>query len=204
VLTHGHHPDREAEMASRAIDAWGPKLDRWASFAAGAGARAVVSGHTHIPIAHEHRGVLLVNPGAIASGGLTTRQTRRTVAILFVRDDGALSPVHVDLAAPERPYAAMVDWAAGFRAAHVRYEQSILAPDLAARWGRLRRVALALPEEESRLVVAALSRCAHRCWSGEWGVLTVETLVVELAQQAALPVALREQLVAALGGSPGE
>jgi hypothetical protein len=35
-------------------------------------------------------------------------------------------------------------------------------------------------------------------------VLTVETLVVELAQQAALPVALREQLVAALGGSPGE
>jgi putative phosphoesterase len=150
VLIHGHHPNRDDEMVSRVIDAWGPKLDRWASFAMSAGTRAAVSGHTHIPMAHEHQGILLVNPGAITSGGPISRQTRRTVAPLFVRDDGALATTHVDLAAPEVPYLPTIDWDAGFRVAHARYEQPILAPDLATRWVRLREIAATLPEEGVR------------------------------------------------------
>jgi uncharacterized protein len=204
VLTHGHYPDRGEEMASRVIDDWGPKLDRWASFGVSAGARVVVSGHTHIPLAHEHRGVLLVNPGAIASGGPTSRQVRRTVAILAVHDDGALVASHVDLAAPERPFAATIDLAAGFRAALDRYQESILAPDLAARWGRMREYALALPDRELRLVTGVLSRCAHRCWSGEWEVLTSEKLLAELARLPDLPDALREQLIAVILSESGE
>ena len=204
VLTHGHNPNRDEEIASRAIDAWGPKLDRWASFATSAGARAVVSGHTHIPMAHEHRGVLLVNPGAIASGGPISRQTRRTVALLFVRDDGALAVTHVDLAAPEVPYVPAIDWDAGFRTAHARHEASILAPDLAARWGRLRAIAATLPEEEVRVAVRALSRCARRCWSGEQEVLTTADLLDELARVPGLPVPLRERIIATLASATGE
>jgi putative phosphoesterase len=204
VLTHGHYSDRGEEMASRAIDDWGPKLDRWASFGMSAGARVVVSGHTHIPLVREHGDVLLINPGAIASGGPTSRQVRRTVGLLFVRDDGALVATHVDLAVPEQPYAATIDLVSGFRAAIARYERSILAPDLAARWGRVREFALALPQEELRQVTGALSRCAHRCWSGEWELLTADRLLAELAQLRDLPVSLREQLVVTILPSSGE
>ncbi|MFN8516681.1 MAG: metallophosphoesterase [Thermomicrobiales bacterium] len=204
VLTHGHYPERGEEMASHAIDDWGPKLDRLASFGASAGARVVVSGHTHIPVAHEHRGVLLVNPGAVAAGGSTSRQLYRTVAILFVRDDGALFVTHVDLAALERPFVATVDWEAGFRAAAAHYEQSILAPDLAARWGRLREIVVPFSREELRPVIAVLARCARRCWSGERELVTVDDLVTELARAVDLPTALREQLVVAMLPAAGE
>ena len=85
VLSHTHHPDREQELASRREDAWGPKLSRWAGFGRRAGAGIVVWGHTHIPLAVWHEGIFLVNPGALASGGYVTRQTRRTVALLFLR-----------------------------------------------------------------------------------------------------------------------
>ena len=37
VLAHGHHSDRMREVASRADERWGPKLDHWAAL----GTRAV-------------------------------------------------------------------------------------------------------------------------------------------------------------------
>ena len=100
VLSHTHHPDREQELASRREDAWGPKLSRWAGFGRRAGAGIVVWGHTHIPLAVWHEGIFLVNPGALASGGYVTRQTRRTVALLFLRRDGQPCVTHVDLDDP--------------------------------------------------------------------------------------------------------
>ena len=121
LLTHAHYPDRTVEMASRTDDAWQPKLARRASMGACAGARIVVFGHTHISMAVEHDGVLLVNPGAIASPNPTTRQRIQTVAILFIRDDGAPFVTHVDLAYPDQPFAPRIDWQAGFRAAHERF-----------------------------------------------------------------------------------
>ena len=109
VLSHTHHPDREQELASRREDAWGPKLSRWAGFGRRAGAGIVVWGHTHIPLAVWHEGIFLVNPGALASGGYVTRQTRRTVALLFLRRDGQPCVTHVDLDDPGGPYRPRVD-----------------------------------------------------------------------------------------------
>jgi putative phosphoesterase len=121
LLTHGHYPDRAAEMASREDDAWEPKLARRAAMGRRAGARVVVFGHTHIPMAVARDGVLLVNPGAIASPNPATQQRIQTVAILFIRDDGAPFVTHVDLSHPDRPFAPRIDWQAGFRAAHARF-----------------------------------------------------------------------------------
>ncbi|MDQ6905704.1 MAG: metallophosphatase family protein [Chloroflexota bacterium] len=121
LLTHGHHPDRAAEMESRKDDAWQPKLARRAAMGQRAGARVVVFGHTHVPMAFEHDGVLLVNPGAIAAPNVASRQSIQSVAILFIRDDGAPFVAHIDLANPDRPFMPRIDWWAGFRAAHARF-----------------------------------------------------------------------------------
>lgn len=121
LLTHAHYPNRAEEMESRADDGWHPKLARRASMGQRAGARIVVFGHTHIPMAVEHEGVLLVNPGAIASPNPTTRQRIQTVAVLFIRDDGAPFVTHVDLGYPDQPFAPRIDWQAGFRTAHEQF-----------------------------------------------------------------------------------
>lgn len=125
LLTHGHNPDRVREMESRKDDRWPPKLARRAAIGTQAGARVVVFGHTHIPMAVEHDGVLLINSGAIASPNLTSRQRIRTVAILFIHDDGAPFVTHVDLANPDHPFTPRIDWQAGFRAAHARFTEPL-------------------------------------------------------------------------------
>ncbi len=121
LLTHGHNPDRAQEMESRKDDRWQPKLARRANMGEQAGTRIVVFGHTHIPMVVEHDGVLLVNPGAIASPNPTSRQRIQTVAILFIRDDGAPFVTHVDLANPDHPFTPRIDWQTGFRAAHAQF-----------------------------------------------------------------------------------
>jgi hypothetical protein len=161
-------------MAARRDDAWG---------------------HTHIPMAHRHGGVLLVNPGAIASPNETSRQTRRTVALLYVRDDGAPFVVHVDLAAPDRPYAPRIDWDAGFRAAHDRFAASILAPELAADWPRLAEQFFPLAPDACR---AAYVRAAHRCWAGRQAVVAHADLLAELRGAGGVPADVRARVEAAL------
>lgn len=121
LLTHAHYPDRAEEMDARKGDAWEPKLARRAAMGRSAGAQVIVFGHTHIPMAVEHDGVLLVNPGAIASPNFTSRQRVQCVAILTIRDDGAPFVTHVDLAHPDEAFAPRIDWQAGFRAAHARF-----------------------------------------------------------------------------------
>ncbi len=121
LLTHGHYPDRAEEMEARKDDGWQPKLARRAAMGKRAGARIVIFGHTHIPMAVEHNGVLLVNSGAIAAPNPTSRQYIQTVAILFIRDDGAPYVTHINLANPDRPFTPRIDWQAGFRAAHAQF-----------------------------------------------------------------------------------
>ncbi|MCA1670616.1 MAG: metallophosphatase family protein [Thermomicrobia bacterium] len=125
LLTHGHYPDRAAEMEARKSDDWTPKLARRATMGQQAGARVVVFGHTHIPMIVAREGILLVNPGAIAAPNPTTQQRIQTVAIIFIRDDGALFVTHVNLAHPDQPFAPRIDWQAGFRAAHARFTAPI-------------------------------------------------------------------------------
>ena len=121
LLTHGHHPDRTQEMEFRKDDRWPPKLARRAAMGRRAGARVVVFGHIHIPLTDEREGLLLINPGAIAAPNPTVQQRIQTVAILFIRDDGAPFVTHIDLARPDQPFMPHIDWQAGFRSAHARF-----------------------------------------------------------------------------------
>jgi uncharacterized protein len=109
LLTHAHYPDRAEELASRRNDAWEPILERRAAMGRRAGAGIAVFGHTHVPMACPYADVLLVNPGAIASGNAVTRQRVQTVALLFLRDDGTPFVTHVDLASPHQPFVPPID-----------------------------------------------------------------------------------------------
>ncbi len=181
VLTHAHYPDRAQELESRRDDAWGPKLERRAAFGRRAGASIVIFGHTHVPMARRHEEVLLVNPGAIASPNYATRQTLRSVALLFIRDDGAPFVVHVDLAAPQRAFEPRVDWAAGFRAALNGCSESILAPDLADDIGYLEEhIRPQLPASALGELREVWRRVSQPCWLGERAAITRADLLAEL------------------------
>ena len=199
VLSHTHHPDREQELASRREDAWGPKLSRWAEFGRRAGAGIVVWGHTHIPLAVWHQGIFLVNPGALASGGYVTRQTRRTVALLFLRrdrQDGRPCATHVDLDDPGGPYHPRVDLRAGFRAALDAVSETILDSEMAALWETLRERWRALDPAARAPLVAALLRAARPCWRGERERLTRADYLAQTQQGEPLSPAARELLAA--------
>lgn len=133
LLTHAHYPDRTEELASRANDAWEPKLARRAAMGRSAGAKVVVFGHTHVPMNHWFENVLLVNPGALAPPNNATRQTVRTVALLFVRDDGAVCVTHVDLARPDEAFLPRLDLTRGFAATHARFTAPLIPQKEAAR-----------------------------------------------------------------------
>jgi putative phosphoesterase len=194
LLCHTHHPDRAEELAARRDDAWAPKLARRAALGRRAGAAVVVFGHTHVPLAREQGGVLLVNPGAIASPGAVARQVRRTVALLFIRDDGAPFAVHLDLAAPDRPFAPEIAWDAGFRAAHDRFVASLLDADLATDWPRLTARYETLPGELRDALRAATLRVARRCWAGEQATIGRADLLAEARRHPGLSAPVRARL----------
>lgn len=198
LLCHSHHPDRAEEMAIRQGDTWTPKLDRWAALGAGAAADIVIFGHIHIPLVRLHQGVLLVNPGAIASGNAITRQRRQTVARLAIGQEGICTVTHVDLAAPDRPYTPHVAWDAGFAAALAQYSESILAPDLAVVWDELQALIRPLGLQP---YLDALLRVAHRVWSGEQPAITRPALLDELAKTT-LPATAQDQIRAILTLDP--
>ncbi|MBI3942369.1 MAG: metallophosphoesterase family protein [Chloroflexi bacterium] len=164
LLSHTHFPEREQELASRRIDAWEPKLARWTSLGQRVGAAVLVFGHTHIPMALQRQEVLLVNPGAIASGNAVSRQVHQTVARLYILDGMAPYMVHIDLAQPGSIYQPSIDWQAGFAAALRRYSASILAPDLVDCWDLIYQTIWPLAPHR---LMAALLRIAHRCWFGQ-------------------------------------
>jgi hypothetical protein len=180
-------------LASRRNDAWEPILERRAAMGRRAGAGIAVFGHTHVPMACPYADVLLVNPGAIASGNAVTRQRVQTVALLFLRDDGTPFVTHVDLASPHQPFVPPIDWGAGFRAASQQFSASILSSDLAAVWKGWQKLAELAPEAHQ----AALLRAAHRCWSGEQTVISAEDLLAELRAEAGRPAAVEFEAVLA-------
>ena len=199
LLIHSHLPDAQAEMAARRGDEWGPKLDRRAEAGRRAGAGIVVFGHTHIPLAVHHGGVLLVNPGAIAPPNARSRQLRQTVALLWVLRGASPVVVHVDLAAPSAAYEARVDWEAGFAAVAARYGESILSPELAADVERIRDDVVPLAPA---VVRAAWMRAAHRVWGDELPVLTHAEVAAELRRESGLVPEKRACLEAAVLGVP--
>jgi len=198
LLIHGHYPDRAEEIASRLDDRWAPKLAYRAELGHHAGASVVIFGHIHIPLAVEYDGLLLINPGAIAAASGATRQRRQTVALLYVRDDGAVAPVHLDLADLTRPHAPQIDWSVGYHVAHDAYHASILTPELAVDFAFLRKQPWWNSPEEGRPLWAAWYRAARRCWSGEFPVLTRAIVLATVRADAAIPPSALAHLERAL------
>lgn len=197
LLCHGHYPDQMEELAARRDDAWAPKLDRRAALGRGVGATIVVFGHTHIPMTLRHNGVLLVNPGALASGSPVGRQRLRTVALLFILDDGDPAVVHVDLAAPDHAFMPRIDWDAGYGAALEAVNASILSPALAADWPRLASYARDLTPEQRRSLLLPV---AYRCWNGEQDTITHADVLAALRADPSIPKAMRVEMEAVLSG----
>lgn len=188
LLWHSHDPDRAAEQRLRDANAWPPVLARVRERAQRAGATIAVFGHAHVPLQAEEQGVLLVNPGALASGNPFIRQRLNSVALLFMRDDGAVAVRHVDVAAPEAMFSPQVDRHASFTAAHDAVSAPILAPELAR-----------LPTLFKREVFSDLAalrqtymELAHECWQGTRDQITADALWAALQANPAIDPADRQ------------
>src|SRR6476619_1424040 len=83
LLWHSHFPDLTEEMEFRKDDDLYRSIQRSVDQAKRAGAKIVVFGHWHIPLVYRINDVLIVNPGALASGNEFTRMIVNTVALLF-------------------------------------------------------------------------------------------------------------------------
>lgn len=171
LLWHSHYRERAVELANRQ-DRWQPILDRLAARARRGGANMVVTGHTHVPMALMHKGVLIVNPGAIASGNFVTRQTRQTVALMTLANGAAPRIRHVDLARPQETYEPHVDVPAGFDAALAGYQESLLEPALRKPLRGLKPDMFEDPER----ALAKILPLAQACWAGEQRWITREAL----------------------------
>lgn len=199
LLWHSHFSDRVDELYARRHDEFTPQLERSLARARRCGARVVVFGHWHIPFVYQTDDVMVINPGALASGNAYTRQLRQTVALLFWRDDGVPFVSHIDLAAPEHMYTPATDWAASFSAAAAPYTASILAPELEANLDYLRTQFASLGFEQA---MVPWLRVAHRCWSGEQAVMSLADLRQEVQRDPELSPSIKAQYTAILTNLP--
>ena len=188
LLTHSHFPNRDEELAFRQLDAWGGKLDRRSNWAKRAGATIMVYGHSHVPMIKLHDNVLIVNPGAVASGNYLSKQTLQSVAVLEMKVSNKVWVTHINLA-DGRSFAPQIDWEAGFHAAYNHTQESILPDWLAERWEQINAIMQpAWPQFRE-----ALLRVGNRVWAGELPFITPEVLLVELRKEN-LPAVMMSQL----------
>lgn len=158
LLWHGHFEDRSDELAWRHAAGWTHIFDRIARRGRARGASIVVTGHTHIPLAVEHRGVLLVNPGALAPGNVFLVQTLRSVAVLEVRSGQPARVRHVDIDTGA-PIEFTFDPSSTFSEVARRVQASLLAPDALS----LRRDLDRFYRSDAQFRQAWLE-LAHRVW----------------------------------------
>jgi putative phosphoesterase len=197
LLWHSHFPDREEEMAFRQHDDWQPKLERELQRARRAGASIIIHGHTHIPMATRREGILIINPGAIASGNHFLRQTRQTVALLHL-DQGHATVTHVDLAAPDQPFNPPIDWQNGFTATMAHYSESLLSPGLEPLVDQFR----AAPLELRLSLLRALEPICHQCWANPPRRLTLQDIRQALQTAPDLTTPDRQTLLSILDNHP--
>jgi hypothetical protein len=194
LLCHTHHPERAVELANRRDDAWLPKLASRAAWARRAGADLLVYGHTHIAMAQPVDGVLLLNPGALASPSFATRQALCSVARLTLAADAPPAVRHIDLVTGDH-VVPTIDWSAGFRAAAARVSVSILDSALAADWPRLTAAAEPLLAAGWN---AVMHRAALPCWNGRQATMSHADLRAALAAEPTVTPEARARLTALL------
>lgn len=190
LLWHSHHPHRATELRFREADDWASKLVRIRKRARQARATIAVFGHIHVPLAQREKGILLVNPGALASGNPFTRQVRQTVALLFLRDDWAVAVRHVDVTAPNEVFEPEIAWSEGFPAALNEVSETIVASEVAALANQLHQGEFAEPET----VWVLYRRLAHRCWAGELAMITGADLLAALDETPIVTAADKEKI----------
>ena len=195
LLWHSHYPDTAEEQASRGGE-WKPKLTRQAEQGRRAGAKIVVFGHAHIPLTYQYEDMLLINPGALASGSLFTRQEIQTVALLFISEDGTPLVTHVDLAAPHRGFVPNIDWEAEFDVAMSQFQTAIVEKSLLEDISELRQQTFS---DLEAIVDAVLPLC-HLCWTDGKPYITRGELLGQIEGSTTIPTMDKEKLVAVLSG----
>lgn len=170
VLTHSHYPDFQIEMENRKNDSWYPKLDYRANFGKTHGANIVITGHTHIPMNVVHEGVLLVNPGAIASGSAWSAQAIQTVAILALVPDHTPEVTFYDLTSMNT-YTPDIDWDAGYVAQLQQVTRSIVSDDLLMMRDWIMDI---LYPQYPMFVKDAILPLCHEVWSGNRDQITLD------------------------------
>jgi hypothetical protein len=193
LLWHSHYPDPAEDKANRGGQ-WQRILARQAERGQQVGAQIVVFGHAHVPMTCQYDSVLLVNPGALASGSLFTRQKRQTVALLFIRDDGASFVVHVDLAVPDHAYVPNIDWEAGFGVALDEFQSPIVEQNLLEDIGKLGKQTYS---DLEALKGAILPLC-HQCWTGKKQHMTRAELLNEIKHNTSVAPTDKEKVIAIL------
>jgi len=172
LLYHSHHPDWETERQMRKEDNWYSKLSELIRHGKQAEATIVAFGHTHIPMTYEQDGILLINPGAIASPSAFARQVYKTVALLFMLNNDSPVVVHIELETPKKSFISSPEWDKGFRAALNEYTASLIDADLMTGWQPFEaymRNLMGKPPYSAvfEALYQALLRISRRCWSGE-------------------------------------
>ena len=186
-------------MASRRMDqSLQQKLRRTVQQAHRAGASIAVFGHWHIPLVAVLDGVTIINPGALASGNLFTRQLVQSVAVLEL-DHECCHISHYNLADPERPYMPPTDTCADFPANAVHYQATILFPDLDLLPQSLLWDIIHLDRER---LYAAVLRVAHRCWAGELSHITRAHFLAEVQQDPTIADDIKAQVAQKLEALP--
>jgi putative phosphoesterase len=190
VLTHSHYPDRKTEMEQRKDDSWYPKLQYRADFGKAHGASIVVSGHTHGPMQVEFDGVMLINPGAIASGNGWTKQVLQTIAVMTLTRD-ALPQVEFIHVQTGDSYYPNVNLEAGFQAQSQKTYEFIISEDLSAVHGWFMEAVYPL---NPRYFEAMILPLCHAVWAGEREKVTLKDAIQALTETDHAPADVIEVL----------
>jgi len=190
LLWHSHCPDHNEEMAFRADDDLHRSMARSVARGRRAQADIVVFGHWHIPLVYRAEDLLVINPGALASGNEFTRMLLNSVALLLLEHSGQAHVLHIDLAAPQQPFDPAINWDAGFDIAMRRFAKSIIAPELAPAVHYLWQHMAYDEIMAARPFFAAL---ATPLWDGDERLLTIADIDVALPH-ADLPPDLHARL----------
>jgi len=160
-LCHSHRRNREEELAARAGDAWEPKLAPLAAQAREHGAEVYVFGHLHIPCSRRVDGVLLVNPGAIASASYFTRQTVQSVAVLNLEQGIEPQVFHHRVDGPGNVPVAV--WEEGFAAAMSKVSEVIATAEVREAW----RIASTERLPMAEVLAELIPELSRRRWAGD-------------------------------------